>query len=295
MKKYFYIAAVLLIAGISFYIYRAINYTHITVKFAELRPFHSKLPVYYKGIVIGKATERRHTDDFQHTLVNVVLYPKKLMLPVNTTVLLKKEKRNNEKEHDFLELIYPQEPSDKMIADGTILDGKATVDIESYMANQNPDDLENIKQNLAQSSENLNNALEGLGMVFESVNDILKENQKNLAATSGNLSKATGNLNAMTSKLNSSVKQQSLDNTMSNIEASTKNLQTISGNLTGTTAGINEAMPRVDSTLYQVHGVASNTNAITCGIRKTLSKPFGGLRLMFGKVITECEQKSCSK
>ena len=48
------------------------------------------------------------------------------------------------------------------------------------MKNQNADDLEAIRHNLAQSSENLNNALEGLSMVFESVNEILKVNQKYL-------------------------------------------------------------------------------------------------------------------
>ncbi len=65
-----------------------------------------------------------------------------------------------------------------MIANGAILEGKATVDIDEFMKNQNPDDLKAIRHNLAQSSENLNNALEGLSMVFESVNEILKENQK---------------------------------------------------------------------------------------------------------------------
>lgn len=295
LKKYVYIPVLIIIAGLSFYIYKALNYTYITVKFQELRPFHAKLPVYYKGIVIGKATERRHSDDFKHTLVNVTLYPKNLLLPVNTTVLLKKEKRNNDKEHDFLELVYPQKPSDKMISNGTVLDGKATVDIDTFLANQNPDDLEIIKNNLAESSENLNSALGQMSALFLMLNDMLDENRKNINSVTRNLSKTTGNIDAVTRKLDRSMKQQALDNTFSNIEASTKNFTVISSNLTGTSSGVNEVMPRVDSTLYQVHGIASNANAISCGIRKTLRKPFGGLRLMFGKVITECDNKGCGK
>lgn len=295
LKKYFYIPVLIIIAGLSFYVYKALNYTYITVKFQELRPFHAKLPVYYKGLVIGKATERRHSDDFQHTLINVTLYPKNLLLPVNTEVLLKKEKRNNDKEHDFLELVYPQKPSDKMISNGTILNGKATVDIETFLANQNPDDLEIIKNNLAESSENLNSALGQMSALFLMLNDMLDENRKNINSVTRNLSKTTGNIDAVTRKLDRSMKQQALDNTFSNIEASTKNFTVISSNLTGTSFGVNEVMPRVDSTLYQVHGIASNANAITCGIRKTLRKPFGGLRLMFGKVITECDNKGCAK
>lgn len=295
LKKYFYIPVLIIIAGLSFYVYKALNYTYITVKFQELRPFHAKLPVYYKGLVIGKATERRHSDDFQHTLINVTLYPKNLLLPVNTEVLLKKEKRNNDKEHDFLELVYPQKPSDKMISNGTILNGKATVDIETFLANQNPDDLEIIKNNLAESSENLNSALGQMSALFLMLNDMLDENRKNINSVTRNLSKTTGNIDAVTRKLDRSMKQQALDNTFSNIEASTKNFTVISSNLTGTSFGVNEVMPRVDSTLYQVHGIASNANAISCAIRKTLRKPFGGFRLMFGKVITECDNKGCGK
>lgn len=294
MKKLFYIIAPIILAGLGLYIYKLTTYTYITAKFKELRPIHEKLPVYYKGLVVGKAREQKHSEDFQHTLVNLVLYPKKLLLPDNTTVMLKKEKKND-KERDFLELVYPKEPSKTMISNGSILEGKATVDIDTFMSNQNPDDLEAIKENLAESSENLNNALEGLGMVFESLNDILKENQQNLYATTGNLSKATGNLDKMTNKLDKSIKQKALENTFSNIELSTKNLETVSKNLTGTTVSVNEVFPRVDSTLYQVEGLAANANAISCGVRKTLRKRFGGLRLLFGKVIDECEKPCCRR
>ena len=292
MKKLFYIFALIIIAGLGFYIYKLTTYTYVTAKFRELRPIHEKLPVYYKGLVVGKAREQRHSDDFNHTLIRLVLYPKNLLLPENTIVMLKKEK-HHDKERDFLELVYPKEPSNVMISNGSELEGKATVDIDTFMSNQNPEDLESIRHNLAESSENLNNALEGLSMVFESVNDILKENQKNLYTTTGNLSKATQNLDNMTTKFNKSIQQKSLENAVSNLEASTKNLETLSANLNGTTTGVNEVIPHIDATMCQVQGLATNANAISCGVRKTLRKRFGGLRLIFGQVIDECDRPAC--
>ncbi len=285
MKKLFYIFALITLAGLGFYIYKLTTYTYVTAKFKELRPIHEKLPVYYKGLVVGKAREQRHSEDYNHTLIHLVLYPKNLLLPDNTTVMLKKEK-HHDKEHDFLELVYPKEPSTTMIADGAVLEGKATVDVDTFMANQNPDDLEAIKQNLAQSSENLNVALEGLAMVFESVNEILKENRKNLYTTTGNLSKATRNLDNVTQKIDKSVQQKRLDNTISNLE-------TLSANLNGTTTSVNGVIPHIDATMCQVQGLATNANAISCGVRKTLRKRFGGLRLLFGKVIDECDKPAC--
>ena len=285
MKKLFYIFALITLAGLGFYIYKLTTYTYVTAKFKELRPIHEKLPVYYKGLVVGKAREQRHSEDYNHTLIHLVLYPKNLLLPDNTTVILKKEK-HHDKERDFLELVYPKEPSSTMIADGAVLEGKATVDVDTFMANQNPDDLEAIKQNLAQSSENLNVALEGLAMVFESVNEILKENQKNLYTTTGNLSKATRNLDNVTQKIDKSMQQKRLDNTISNLE-------TLSANLNGTTTSVNGVIPHVDATMCQVQGLATNANAISCGVRKTLRKRFGGLRLLFGKVIDECDNPAC--
>ena len=285
MKKLFYIFALITLAGLGFYIYKLTTYTYVTAKFKELRPIHEKLPVYYKGLVVGKAREQRHSEDYNHTLIHLVLYPKNLLLPDNTTVMLKKEK-HHDKERDFLELVYPKEPSTTMIADGAVLEGKATVDVDTFMANQNPDDLEAIKQNLAQSSENLNVALEGLAMVFESVNEILKENQKNLYTTTGNLSKATRNLDNVTQKIDKSVQQKRLDNTISNLE-------TLSANLNGTTTSVNGVIPHIDATMCQVQGLATNANAISCGVRKTLRKRFGGLRLLFGKVIDECDKPAC--
>ncbi len=274
MKKIIFIAISVLFIFLCVFIYKLTTYTYITAKFKELRPIHNPLPVYYKGIIIGKAKEKKHSDSFEHTLIKLVLYPKNLLLPVNTTVMLKKEKRNN-KEKDFLELIYPKNPEKVMISNGSVLEGISSVDLETFMKNQHPDDLETVKEDLWQSVQNLNYALQGFNQMFELINEILNENKPNLYNT-------TKNIDNMTKKIDNSLNQQKLDNTISNIELSTKNVSELTDDSKGTLESTNLS-------LEEVQGIAQNVNAITCGVRKTLRKKFGGLRLFFGRVIDECD------
>ena len=207
---------------------------------------------------------------YKHSLIRMVLYPKNLLLPSNTTVQLKKEKKNN-KEKDFLELIYPKEPTLVMLSNYSKIKGIATVDTETFLANQHPNDIEEIKENLMQSAENLSYALSALGEIFDNINIILKENQKNIYQT-------TKNVENMTIKIDKAIKQQQLENTLSNIEKSTNNV-------VSSLDSLNQAMPNVDDSLKQTKEIMCNLSAITCGLRKTLSKNFGLMRLFFGKTV----------
>lgn len=263
MKRIIFIILLITVVFIGGFFYRHFEFTYITAKFKELRPIRGDLKVYYKGLVVGKAKESKHSDNFHHTLMKIVLYPKNLHLPSNTTIALKKEKRDD-KQIDFLELIYPNEPTNLLLSNNSIIEGYATVDTETYLSNQHPDDIETLKENLVESAQNLNYAMQGLAEIFQTVDEILKENQ-------GNVYRTTKNVENMTSKVNKAIKQQQIENTLSNIENSTSN--------------INKTVINTDENLKDLKGITSNINAITCGIRQTLSKNFGGLRLFFGKTI----------
>lgn len=300
MKRLIILIFLILIALLGLFAYRLATYTFITVKFKELRPFHGKIPVYYKGIEIGRAQDKKHSGDFLHTYVKVVLYPKNLMLPINTTVLLKKEKRDKH-ENDFLELIYPAEPSKELLSDGAVIDGKATVDLETYLANQDPDDLEQIKQNLTAGTENLSLAFSSLSDLFTTLNDTVEENRSGLKKSSNNLALTTNNFNQITTKLNKSLKQESLDNSVSNIESSTdsvhkssKNLEKITENLAVTTNSVNEIMPAIDSVIYQTQGILSNVDEITGGVKEHFKKRFGGFRILFGVTVKPQKEGACA-
>ncbi len=263
MKKYILALILILLIILGFYIYKLTTYTYIEAKFKELRPIHNRLDVYYKGIVIGKAREIHHSDSFEHTIMKIVLYPKKLLLPDNSEVYLKKEKFNN-KEKDFLELIYPKEPSKTMIANGATINGIATLDVEVEMRNQHPDDIENLKQNLANSVQSLSYAMDGLNEMFGIINGILLENKPNLYST-------TKGFSNVSTKIDNSLDKNKLNNVVSNIDSSFNN--------------INLALESTPQTLEDTKGLMNNLNTISCGIRKTLGKTGGGLRLFFGKVI----------
>lgn len=253
-----------------FLIIKALSFTYITAKFEHLRPIHSALDVYYKGIIIGKAKELKHSDNYNHTLIEIVLFPKNLHLPSNTTIFLKKEKRNN-LEKDFLELEYPKEPSNTLLSNNSTIEGIVTVDTETYLSNQKPSELEEIKENLIQSVENLNEMLSLLNQVFGLIYEVLDENKNNVYNT-------TKTIENMTIKIDKALKQNSLENTILNIESTTKNLS-------NTTNEINKTTPNIDNTLNNLEQTSCNLNQITCGIKKTLSKNFGGLKMLFGKTI----------
>lgn len=292
MKKYIIISIILILVLIGIIIYKHVMYTHITVQFKELRPMEENIPVYYKGIVIGKAKERKHTDDYQHTLIKVVLYPKNLHLPVNTEVELRQILKNK-KTSDYLELIYPETPSEKLISDGSYLKGYTTVDMEAYAKNVRPEDLEGIKENLSGAAENLNTALCGLSELFVLLQDVVRENQVNLKGSTANIKNATSNINQATLKINNSIREEQLNSAMTNIENSIGNIEKITKDINNTSTGINQSMPRITSSIKDAQNTLANVNAISCGVRQTLRKHFGGLRLMFGKTIQENECKPC--
>ena len=270
MQKYIHLTFLIAFIVLAFFIYKFSTYTYITAQFKELRPIKSSMPVYYKGLIVGRAKEAKHNDTFSHTLIKLVLYPKNLLLPSNTTVLLKKEKKKH-KERDFLELIYPKEPTKTMLSNGSKIDGIATVDVDEFLSNRHPNELEEIKEDLAQSAKNLNYALSSLGMIFDNINEILEENKKNIFQT-------TKNVENMTIKIDKAIKQKQLENILSDIENS-------SNGVADTLNQLNQSYPNIDSSISQTKDILCNINAITCGIRKTLSQKFGILRLFFGQVV----------
>ena len=270
MKKYlhFIILFVFLIFG--FFAHKLFTFTYITAEFDDLRPMKKFLPVYYKGLIVGRAKEARHSDNYHHTLVRIVLYPKNLLLPSNTTVELRKEKKNN-KYSDFLELIYPKEPTLVMLSNHSTIKGVATVDVETFMANRHPDDLEEMKENLVSSTENLSYALQSLGEIFDNVNEILRENEKNI-------NKSTKNIEKMTVKIDRAIDEEKIEQTLASIEQTTQNISK-------TTDNINQSYPKIDNSLQSLQDTMCNINAISCGVRRTLSERMGLAKLFFGRPV----------
>lgn len=300
-RKLLNIVLAIITIGVWFYVFKSFTFTYIAGEFEDLRPIHKRLPVYYKGLKVGHAYRMHHSKSYTSSLVHFVLYPSDLHLPANTELKLKKEKKKRH-EYDFFELIYPEKPVSVLLANGDVLTGKTTVDVETFLANQDPDSLEKIKKDLADSAESLNNTITQLGQVFLIIQEMLESNQDNIKTASTNLAKTTGNINQISSNFSSALNRNRLNSAVSNLDAasynvrtSTENLSAITQSIDGTAKSFSNTVPKIDSTIAQAQCIVSNVNDITCGIKQTMKKRFGGMRLLFGRTIekNECTRRCC--
>ena len=253
--------------------------THIKIKFANLRPFHFIVPVYYKGVKVGKVLSRNHSKDYLHTIVTIVIYPHNLKLPKGTIAYLKKHKMNFIKQ-DYIELVFPQDKTSEYLSNLAFIEGRATIDINEYGANQNPDEIELIKNNLAQSAENLNYAIQAFTMLFETINDIASQNKDNLYNATTNVSKATNSFSNVADKFDNSINQNKLNATFENIAK-------LSDDIALSANSLSLSADEVEATIKNIEDTTYETKIISKGIRKTLSKPFGGFRFFLGRPIQD--------
>ncbi len=81
---------------------------------------------------------------------------------------------------------------------------------------------------------------------------------------------------------------------MQNLEETTENVRTSTTDLQETVRKINEFtngnLPNIETGVNDTSYIIRNLNQITCGVKNTLKKRFGGLRLLFGRTIG----KDCS-
>lgn len=294
--KYRYALSAVLLAALIFLgiiLYNIYTHTYVTARFTQLRPFREKLEIFYKGFPIGHAQHCKPNKEYTATLVKLELYPGDLKLPNNIIVKLKREKKDDKKV-DFLELVYPEEPNKELLKDGDVIEGIGTIDIESYLASQEPESLDQIKEDFGNAIGSFSAAFSAIADVFDSVNDIVNENRNNIKQSTDNLVKTTTNIRQMSEKMNNSLKQEQLDNSFTNVSSSTEDfretsrrLGVISQNIDVLTQSLNAAMPTVSTTLAEAQCIVKNLNEITCGISRTLQKNMGGMRIFFGKVIDD--------
>ena len=267
----------------------------------DARPVRNKIPVYYKGYRIGKVEKIKPGDDFKSTMVTIVLYPKNLRLPSNTTALLTREKRER-REIDFINLIYPEEPSALPLRSGDRINGFTTVDIESYFSSKAiSGDLDKITNNVNSLLESLNATSKALTMLMDVLTETVNENRPSIKIMTGNLARMSDNLRIFAYKLNVAVNERQLQNMFTNFDKISSNAVITTDNLDGITKNINiftndlnKNSPDIAKTISNAQVITCNIAEITSGLRTTLSQNFGGLRLIFGKPVKNKCYKNCS-
>lgn len=292
---------IFVILSILMCVYRIKTYTYLTVEFNDARPVRNKIPVYYKGYRIGKVEKIKPSDNFQTTLVTIVLYPKNLKLPKNTTALLTREKRER-KEIDFINLLYPEKPSEVMLISGDTINGFTTVDIENYFSSKA------LTGELDALTNNANSLMESFKLTSDALTEFLNvltatvdENRPAIKIMTNNLAQMSNSFRLFALKLNNSINESQLKNTFTNVDMTSssvvvtgKNIEGITQNIDSITGDINSQGAQISSSISNAEIITQNLADITGGLKNTLSKNFGGLRLIFGKPISKPKfSRSC--
>ena len=259
------------------FMYKLLSQTIIYAQFDKLRPFHQKAPVYFRGYKIGKVIKIQPADNYQSTLVTMVLYPKDLQLPLNTIAQLKVHK-TRWMHRDYIDLIYPAEPVSQIIKRGSKIQGKSSIDIHSYLSSISHESFEKMEENALGILENLNDTTGMLYSVFALINGILTESELDIKNAFNNLSQTTNSTKEMMKKIDNSISETQLKNTLNNIYETTTHTKTAVYSLTTPSSQLNK-------TVYSVNCLLGNINEIVCGVKNTMRKRFSGLRLLLGRVI----------
>ena len=272
--------------------------TYVTAEFKELAPFNHSAPIYYNGFKIGKVVKIHPNKTYTSTIVTMELHPHDLKLPINISANLKKAKNRWNKKYDYIDITYPKSPSIYYLKDGDRISGKTTVELETFLSNQDPASLEAIKNDLAESARNLNVTLQTLGDLFATLNDMAGGVSPNVVDASSNIKKTSANIVKVSKNAtNIADNIEGLSNNVSgalsynSINSTTNNIQATSQNINQMTKDLNQTIPQIACSLQQVNEILYNINEMTGGMNCTMKKPFGGMRMIFGSPISKKQCK----
>lgn len=272
---------------------------YLTAKFSESGPLYLNMPVFYKGYKIGEAKNIWPSNDYKYTFVKMTLR-KEPKLSENMIAKVKSlsVKRN------YIELLPPDELSKTFLKKGSIIEGEGAFDLEAFLSDIADSGLVlPLIENFSDAASSITQTSNEAGKLMSESRSTLKDNRRNLKLTTKNLESATGSLNELASRLNKSVNKNKIENSTSNINQSSNNILSATEKIKDITTNIDKATKNLDTTVSKVDSTINNANSITCdvkvitsGLRKTLSKKFAGMKIMFGKPVDNCPcPKNCPK
>lgn len=276
---------ILLTIGVAYYNYR--TNTYVTAEFKNLRPFHDRAPIYYNGFKIGRVVNVKPNKNYTATIVTMELHPDDLKLPINISVNLRKERNKWNRKFDYIDIIYPKEPSSFYLKNGDRVSGKTTVEFESYFANMDPESLEAMKGDAAEAVKNLNITIQTLGELFGTLNTMAQEVSPNVVKVSSDMNKSSGNIVKVSENVSNMTGNVDSALSKERMEATAKNAQLITRNVKNMTNEFNKTIPQIGCTINEMNRILCNIDEMTAGLNNTMEKPFGGLRLIFGSPVSK--------
>ena len=172
-----------------------------------------------------------------------------------------------------------------MIKDGDRIAGKSSVELDTYLSNQDEDSLDDIKEDFAQTIENLNITVQALGDLFTTINSMAEDVKPNvvkassdLKDSSGNFVKISENVSSVTGNINETFDRNAMN-------SANNDFQAVGNNVKVMTDEFNKTIPQIGCTINEINRVLCNIDEMTAGLNRTMKKPFGGLRLIFGSPV----------
>lgn len=277
MNKIYVTILLIIITIIGYLLYNKLAFLSIIVKFDELEPFERKMNVYYKGFKVGETTKIFPDKNYKNTYLRLKLFPHDIKLPNN---IIAKINKTNKKE--YISLIYPDAPSIKEIKNDDEIKGCISKDLQSILKNSiNEDDVDIILDETSSLIENANATIQSLNSIFQELNSIIIDSKSDIKEAIRNLAKITKNLEETTGKLNKSIKEDDLNSSLNNIYKTTNEIKE-------TTENINNITKQIDKvTMPIVNSIACDTKEISNGVKRTLKKRLGLMKLLVGKPIKE--------
>ena len=273
MKNILIVLGIILLILIGAYINYRMHYIKVKAEFEQLEPFPDSLPVYYRGFKLGRSTKVYPSKDFTKTYVELVLNINELALPENSAIKIKTKNK--------------KDPSVEYLKNGSTMKGEVCYNLSSYLSAQAENGgFDDLQDNLNTTISAAGDTLEALTTLLNTGNEILVDAKPDINKSVKNLTVATENLADLTKKMNTSAKSEYLDNTFKNVNDTTENIEKITAHSASITEKIDkQTVNLVDCLIKNINNVVLNINEIVCGLKSTLSKKFGGMRLIFGKPI----------
>lgn len=280
-KKYIILAIFFII--FLFYLFYILGTTKITIHFEDLEPLKQHLPVYYNGFKLGHTTSVYPSKDYQSTMVDARIVLKNLVLPANTSAILRRKDSK-----DYIELEYPDAPYIQKLRNRDVIKGHLGVNFEHFLQNQaESGGFDQIKENVNNTIISAGQTFDALTEMIQVTTDILKDAQPMIQDSVKNVNITSKNLADSSFEIKSSLEKGYLDKSLYNFQLMSDNFVLTSKNTSGFTEGLNkQSSLLLNCLLKNLNTVVLNINKIVVGLGNTLSKQFSGLRLVFGKSIS---------
>jgi len=297
LKKLRILAMIFFTFAVFYFSYKLYKYMfgyYIIAQFEKLPPVTRSMPVYYKGFKVGQTGRIRPSKDFTCSHVKLVLDKDIHGIPDNITAKLKKNEDKNSRTRNYIDLEYPVLPATSIIRKGTVIHGETTMDMEAFMTSQADsgaftiisDNLGKTFESAEKTSDEIRSLVADIRVIVQENRPYLKEASQNFAATSRSISQTAENINEVSLKLNRALSETRMTDAVINVDESTQSLNESMKNIQEITGNIDRATKNLDKTMSKIDQTIDDANQVAGGVKSTMSKRFGGVRLMLGTPVS---------